>query len=238
MGVDHSRKAIRYTGPFTMRASEVSGMAPPPPGDLKWSADGLIPGVVQDARTGQVLMVAYLNRESYDATLESGYVHFWSRSRQELWLKGATSGATLEVVRITADCDADTLLIGARPAGPACHRLTTTCFEDSPPGEGFHWLEQLWAVIAARAVDRPAGSYTTRILEGGVDLAVRKLMEEATEVLMVAKDHARGEADNRRVAEEMADLLYHMLALCAERGVAPGEVITVLEERFERTGSS
>ena len=213
-------------------------MSPPLASDLNWNADGLIPGVVQDARTGQVLMVAYVNRESYAATLESGYAHFWSRSRQELWFKGATSGATLEVVRIAADCDADTLLITARPAGPACHRQTTTCFEDSPPGEGFHWLEQLWAVVAARAVERPAGSYTTRILEGGVDLAGRKLMEEATEVLMAARDHARGEADNRRVAEEMADLLYHMLALSAERGVAPREVITVLEERFERTGSS
>ncbi|MYC83254.1 MAG: phosphoribosyl-ATP diphosphatase, partial [Acidobacteria bacterium] len=166
------------------------------------------------------------------ATLESGYVHFWSRSRQELWFKGATSGSTLEVVRISADCDADTLLITARPAGPACHRHTTSCFDDSPPGEGFHWLEQLWGVIASRAAERPTGSYTTRLLEGGVDLAGRKLMEEATEVLMAARDHARGEADNRRVAEEMADLLYHLLVLAADRRVRPSETIAVLEERF------
>ena len=210
----------------------MSGMSPPRSGDLKWSGDGLIPGVVQDARTGQVLMVAYLNRESYAATLESGYAHFWSRSRQELWFKGATSGATLEVVTIAADCDADTLLITARPAGPACHRHTTTCFDDAPPGEGFGWLEQLWDVIASRAAERPAGSYTTRLLEGGVDLAGRKLMEEATEVLMAARDHARGEADNRRVAEEMADLLYHLLVLAADREVSPSEMIAVLEERF------
>ncbi len=210
----------------------MSGVSPPRADDLKWNADGLIPGVVQDARTGQVLMLAYLNRESYVATLESGYVHFWSRSRQELWFKGATSGATLEVVTIAADCDADTLLITARPAGPACHRHTTTCFDGAPPGEGFGWLEQLWGVIASRAAERPAGSYTTRLLEGGVDLAGRKLMEEATEVLMAARDHARGEADNRRVAEEMADLLYHLLVLAADREVRPSEMIAVLEERF------
>ena len=206
--------------------------AVPRPRDLRWNADGLIPGVVQDARTGQVLMVAYLNRESYAATLESGYAHFWSRSRQELWKKGATSRATLEVVEITADCDADTLLITALPAGPACHRQTNTCFDDGPRGEGFYWLERLWEVIASRAADRPSGSYTTRLLEGGVDLTGRKLMEEATEVLMAAKDHARREADNRRVAEEMADLLYHLLVLAAERVIDPSEMITVLEERF------
>lgn len=210
----------------------MSDVSPPPAGDLKWSADGLIPGVVQDDRTGQVLMLAYLNRESYAATLESGFVHFWSRSRQELWMKGATSGATLEVVTLSADCDADTLLITARPAGPACHRHTTTCFDDFPPGEGFQWLEKLWGVIASRAEDRPAGSYTTRLLQGGVDLAGRKLMEEATEVLMAARDHARGEADNRRVAEEIADLLYHLLVLAADRDVRPSEVVAVLEERF------
>jgi len=210
----------------------VNGVSPPGASDLKWNADGLIPGVVQDARTGRVLMVAYLNRESYAATLDSGFAHFWSRSRQELWFKGATSGATLEVVKIEADCDADTLLITARPAGPACHRQTTTCFDDAPPGEGFGWLERLWGVIASRAAERPAGSYTTRLLEGGVDLAGRKLMEEATEVLMAARDHARGEADNRRVAEEMADLLYHLLVLAADREVRPSETIAVLEERF------
>ncbi len=210
----------------------MSGTSPPRPGDLKWNADGLIPGVVQDARTGRVLMVAYLNRESYALTLESGYVHFWSRSRRELWLKGATSGATLEMVEMSADCDADTLLITVRPAGPACHLQTTTCFDESPPGEGFHWLEQLWGVVASRAVERPAGSYTTRLLEGGVDLAGRKVMEEATEVLMAARDHARGEEDNRRVAEEMADLLYHLLVLAADREVRPSEMIAVLEERY------
>ena len=206
--------------------------SPPPVDDLRWDADGLIPGVVQDSRTGQVLMVAYLNRESYALTLETGQVHFWSRSRRELWLKGATSGSLLEVLNIAADCDADTLLITARPAGPACHRRTVTCFDDGPRGQGFHWLENLWEVIAARAAERPPGSYTTRLLEGGVDMTGRKLLEEATEVLLAAKDHAHRTQPDRRVAEEIADLIYHLLVLAAEREIAPSQVIAVLEDRF------
>ena len=105
-----------------MKGSAITN--PPPAEQLRWDSQGLIPGVVQDARTGQILMVAYLNSESYALTLETGYVHFWSRSRRELWLKGATSGSLLEAVTIAADCDADTLLITVRPAGPACHRRT------------------------------------------------------------------------------------------------------------------
>ena len=204
----------------------------PAPDTLRWDHAGLIPGVVQDLRTGQVLMVAYLNRDSYQITLETGYVHFWSRSRRELWLKGATSGSLLKAVNIEADCDSDTLLITVRPAGPACHRHTFTCFDDRSPNQGFHWLELLWGVIATRALERPSGSYTTRLLDGGVDMTGRKLMEEATEVLIAAKDHARGQSPNRRLAEELADLLYHMLALAAEREIKPAEVIAVLEERF------
>lgn len=199
---------------------------------LRWDSKGLIPGVVQDARTGGVLMVAYLNRESYGLTLETGYVHFWSRSRRELWLKGATSGSLLEAVTIAADCDADTLLIAAHPAGPACHRHTVTCFDEAPRGEGFQWLEHLWNVIASRAAQRPSESYTTRLIEGGVDLTGRKVVEEATEVLIAAKSHAQGEATERRVTEEMADLIYHLLVLSAERSIRPEKVIEVLEERF------
>ena len=204
----------------------------PQPDDLRWDTSGLIPGVVQDARTGQVLMVAYLNRRSYRLTLQTGQVHFWSRSRQELWLKGATSGSFLKVIGIAADCDADTLLITARPAGPACHRRTVTCFDDGPPGQGFQWLERLWEVIDSRAAAKPPGSYTTGLLEGGVNLTGRKLVEEATEVLISAQQHAHGEQPDRRVAEEMADLLYHLLVLTAERKIPPSEMIAVLEKRF------
>ena len=210
-----------------------SAVAKPLPAEqLRWDSQGLIPGVVQDARTGQILMVAYLNSESYALTLETGYVHFWSRSRRELWLKGATSGSLLEAVTIAADCDADTLLITARPAGPACHRQTVTCFDEGPRGQGFQWLERLWEVIASRAAERPSGSYTTRLLEGGVDVTGRKVVEEATEVLMAAKDHAHAKADDLRVAEEMADLIYHLLVLAAERKISPAEAITALEKRF------
>ena len=208
-------------------------VAAPPAEDLRWDSTGLIPGVVQDARSGQVLMVSYLNRESYGRTLETGYVHFWSRSRRELWLKGTTSGSLLKAVKIAADCDADTLLITALPAGPACHRNTVTCFEDGPRGEGFYWLEQLWAVIASRAAELPPGSYTTRLLEGGVNVSSRKLVEEAAEVLIASKDHAHGESSARRVSEEMADLFYHLLVLAAERRIAPSQMIEVLEERFK-----
>ncbi|MCE2528207.1 MAG: bifunctional phosphoribosyl-AMP cyclohydrolase/phosphoribosyl-ATP diphosphatase HisIE [Actinomycetia bacterium] len=214
-----------------MTASPITD--PPPAKKLRWDSQGLIPGVIQDALTGQVLMVAYLNSESYALTLETGYVHFWSRSRRELWLKGATSGSLLEAVTIAADCDADTLLITARPAGPACHLQTVTCFDDGPRGQGFHWLERLWEVIASRAEQRPAASYTTRLLEGGADLTGRKVVEEATEVLMAAKDHAHGEAANLRLAEEIADLIYHLLVLAAERNVSPSEAITVLNKRFD-----
>ncbi len=204
----------------------------PLPAELRWGADGLIPGVVQDARTGQILMVAYLNRESYELTLETGDVHFWSRSRQELWRKGATSGSLLKVIKIAADCDADTLLIIAQPAGPACHRHTVTCFDDGPRDQGFQWLERLWEVIDSRAAHRPSDSYTTRLLEGGANLTGRKVVEEATEVLIAAKEHAHGTQPNRRVAEEIADLLYHLLVLTAERKIPPSEVIAVLAERF------
>lgn len=205
----------------------------PPPDGLRWDANGLIPGVVQDVRTGRILMVAYLNRQSYDLTLETGHVHFWSRSRRELWLKGATSGSLLEVVNIESDCDSDTLLITVRPAGPACHRKTVTCFDEGPRGQGFQWLERLWEVIESRSARRPPGSYTTRLLEGGVNLAGRKVVEEATEVLIAAGEHAHGDQPARRVAEEMADLLYHLLVLASERKIEPSEMIAVLEERFE-----
>ena len=200
--------------------------------DLRWDDKGLIPGVVQDARTGQILMVAYLNQQSYRLTLQTGQVHFWSRSRQELWLKGATSGSLLELVDLAADCDSDTLLITARPMGPACHRHTVTCFNDTPADQGFYWLERLWEVINSRATTMPPGSYTTRLLEGGVNLTGRKLVEEATEVLIAAQEHAHGEQPSSRVAEEMADLLYHLLVVSAERRIDPSQIIAVLEERF------
>ncbi len=195
------------------------------PDDPAYGPEGLVPAVVQDAGTGQVLMVAYANREALAATIDTGQVHFWSRSRNELWRKGATSGNTLELVDLRLDCDGDALLIAARPAGPACHTGTRSCFGDEHP-EGFASLEALWATIADRAEERPAGSYTAKLLDGGVEAVGAKVLEEAGEVVEAAR--AEGA---RRTAEEAADLVYHLLVLLAEREVPPREVLRALAER-------
>jgi phosphoribosyl-ATP pyrophosphohydrolase/phosphoribosyl-AMP cyclohydrolase len=164
-----------------------------------------------------------------------------------LWHKGETSGNVLRLVSIALDCDADALLLTVDPAGPTCHRGTRSCFDlgetpvPAPAGsQGFAWLETLWATIAERAATRPAGSYTATLLDGGVDAAGRKVTEEATEVLMAAKDDAaaelHGDAQGRDAARaalggEAADLLFHTLVLLAERGVEPAAVLDVLRER-------
>lgn len=198
---------------------------------VRFDSEGLVPGVVQDARTGRVLMMAYLSEESLELTRQTGEAHFWSRSRREIWRKGATSGNTLTVTNISRDCDGDALLIQAIPAGPACHTGTESCFDAPgvvkealiPPG--------LWPVVVARMARRPEGSYTAALLDGGVDAVGRKLTEEATEVLLAAKDHAAGTGSSERVAEEAADLVYHLLVLLAERGLTPADVETVLLNR-------
>lgn len=191
----------------------------------------LIPAIIQDADTRRVLMLAYMNDDALRLTHETGFVHFWSRSRNELWKKGETSGNVLQVVDLRTDCDEDTILVLARPAGPVCHTGSATCFDDDPPEAGFARLEALWDVIRRRDRERPAGSYTVALLEGGPDMAGRKVAEEAIEVLMAAKDHAGGLAENRRVAEEMADLVYHLLVLATERGIDAAEIMDVLSDR-------
>lgn len=198
---------------------------------LVWDDRGLIPAVIQDATTRRVLMLGWMNREALERTRTTGRVHFWSRSRQELWEKGATSGNWLELVSVAADCDHDSLLVAARAHGPTCHTGTDTCWGDADAAEGFAVLPDLWEVVVSRARTRPAGSYTSRLLEGGPEGPGRKLVEEATEVLLAAKDHATGTADERRVAEEAADLVYHLLVLLAERGVEISQVWEVLAER-------
>lgn len=202
--------------------------------DLVWNDDGLIPAVVQDADTRRVLMVAWMTVEALETTRRTGQVTFWSRSRRALWRKGETSGNTLSLVSIDVDCDRDALLVLARPAGPACHTGTVSCFGDDGWDDrepGFARLERLWDVVENRATERPEGSYTTTLLEEGPDLPARKLVEEATEVLMAAKDHATGSADDTRLAEEMADLVYHLLVLARERGLSPAAVLDVLDSR-------
>lgn len=200
------------------------------PNSLVWSADGLIPAVVQDADSGRVLMVGWMNPNALQKTQTCGRVTFWSRSRQELWEKGSTSGNHLDLVSIEADCDADALLVTARPAGPTCHTGAPTCWGDQADA-AFALLADLRNVIDGRARSRPEGSYTVALLEAGPDGAGRKVVEEATEVLLAAKDHAAGTADDRRVAEEAADLIYHLLVLLAERGIGVEAVADVLTDR-------
>jgi phosphoribosyl-AMP cyclohydrolase / phosphoribosyl-ATP pyrophosphohydrolase len=190
----------------------------------------LIPAIVQDADTRQVLMLGWMDAEARARTEETGEVHFFSRSRGRLWRKGETSGNVLRLVEIREDCDADALLVLARPAGPVCHTGADTCW-DLPNDRGFARLERLWAAIEERKATRPEGSYTARLLDGGPDLPARKVVEEASEVLIAAKDHASGAAGERRVAEEAADLVYHLLVLLADRGVDPALVLDVLDDR-------
>ena len=213
--------------------------------DVAFGADGLVPAVVQDSADGRVLMVAYMDAEALAATIETGEVHFHSRSRARLWRKGETSGNGLRLVGLAADCDQDALLVTVEPLGPTCHRGTRSCFDpDGSPaqrgGQGFAWLEALWATIQARAADRPDDSYTARLLAGGVDATARKVIEEATEVLIAAKDDAAAEsagsdrsASREALAGEAADLLYHALVLLAERRVEPATVVDVLRERHD-----
>ena len=216
---------------------------------MSWGADGLVPGIVQDSSDGRVLMLGWLDAEALSATLTSGDVHFHSRSRGRLWRKGETSGNILRLRSLAIDCDGDALLLGVAPVGPTCHRGERSCFDAdgtgavAAEGQGFAWLETLWATIAARAEQRPAGSYTTRLLDGGVDLAGRKVAEEATEVLLAAKnDEAAGAAGSTRtetqtlLAGEVADLLYHTLVLLAERGLTPSAVLEVLRGREGKPG--
>jgi len=205
--------------------------------NVRFGADGLAPAVVQDASDGRVLMLGYMDTEALLATVETGDVHFRSRSRERLWRKGETSGNVLRLVRIDVDCDADAILVRAEPLGPTCHRGTGSCFDAADAGgdaaQGFAWLETLWAVIAARAADRPAGSYTASLLDGGVDAVGRKVTEEATELLLAAKDDAVESTPATRapIAGEAADLLYHTLVLLAERGMRPADVIAALRSR-------
>jgi len=216
------------------------------PATLSWDRAGLIAGVVQDVADGRVLMVGWLDAEALAATLDTGEVHFHSRSRGRLWRKGESSGNVLALQSLALDCDGDALLLGVHPAGPTCHRETRSCFDAdgaraAGTAQGFAWLESLWATIAERAAERTEGSYTVKLLEGGVDLAGRKVAEEATEVLLAAKNDAAAEAagDDRTatqalLAGEAGDLLYHALVLLAERGLQPGAVIDVLRNRHGR----
>jgi phosphoribosyl-ATP pyrophosphohydrolase/phosphoribosyl-AMP cyclohydrolase len=214
--------------------------------EVQFGPDGLAPAIVQDVADGRVLMLAWMDAEAVAATLETGEVHFHSRSRGRLWRKGETSGNVLRLRSLATDCDDDAILVTAEPAGPTCHRGTRSCFDEDAGAIGwqsqdFAWLETLWATIASRASERPDGSYTTQLLDGGVDAVGRKVTEEATEVLVAAKNDAIAEAatapreaTRAALSGEVADLLYHALVLLAERDIPPSEVIAVLRTRHEQ----
>jgi phosphoribosyl-ATP pyrophosphohydrolase/phosphoribosyl-AMP cyclohydrolase len=223
------------------------------PAAVRFGETGLVAAVCQDATDGRVLMVAWQDAEAIEATLDTRQMHFHSRSRGRLWRKGETSGNVLGVMSASLDCDGDAILWSVAATGPACHTGMRSCFDDdrdddkdadpaaaaelTATPQGFGWLETLWATIDGRARSRPKGSYTARLLDAGVDLPARKVAEEAVEVLMAAKDDAVAQAagdparDQGPLAGEMGDLLYHLLVLCAERGLPPSTVIEVLRAR-------
>jgi phosphoribosyl-ATP pyrophosphohydrolase/phosphoribosyl-AMP cyclohydrolase len=195
------------------------------PDALAYDAAGLIPVVVQDGDSGDVLMVAYANREALDLTARTGLAHFWSRSRGALWRKGETSGNEMRVREVRADCDRDALLMVVDPAGPACHTGTRTCFgDDTPTSAGI--MAELGRVIASRASASPDSSYTARLLARGPDHVLKKIGEEATEVVLAAKSES-----DERLAEEAADLLYHLTVAMAQRRVPFARALEVLRAR-------
>lgn len=193
--------------------------------------DGLVPAVVQDVETLQVLMLAYMDEAALKETLESGEATFFSRSRGGRWRKGETSGHRLKVVSVIADCDGDTLLVRVRPLGPACHLMTTSCFgdEDAP---GLGRLARLQQTIAERAGADPEKSWTAKLLAAGPKRAAQKVGEEGVETALAG---AAGEA--KELAEESADLLYHLLVLLKARGLALQDVLDVLARRAKEKGS-
>ena len=207
-------------------------MARPPVNDSEIAYDehGLVPCITQDWRTGEVLTLAYMNAEALARTRETGEIHFFSRSRQELWHKGATSGNTQAVRAIRYDCDGDALVALVEPSGPACHTGERTCFHR---GELERWapyetLPSLERTIGARAALRPAGSYTTTLLDDP-GLAAAKVQEEAEEV-----GRAVREESDERVAEEAADVLYHLMVLLAGRRLTLADAERVLDDRHQR----
>ena len=197
--------------------------------ELKFDEKGLIPAIVVDAVTKQVLTLAYMNKESLRISMEKGLTCFWSRSRQELWLKGETSGNYQHIVSITADCDGDALVVVVEPEGPACHEGTKSCFHNPVfQSEDRHEfsLEGLMDLIMGRKIDKKEGSYTTYLFEKGLDKILKKVGEESTEVIIAAKAE-----DKAETIYEIADLAYHVMVLMAEAGISLEEIHKELASR-------
>ena len=195
--------------------------------DLKFDEKGLIPAIVQDADSGRVLTLAYMNRESLGISLERRLTCFWSRSRQELWLKGETSGNYQHIVSVTADCDHDALLVRVQPDGPACHLGTASCFENPLLiGEEAFSLDGLYELLTDRKAQLPEGSYTSYLFQKGIDKILKKVGEERTEVIVAGKGGERAET-----VYEIADLAYHVMVLMVEMGIRPEEIRRELASR-------
>jgi len=189
--------------------------------DLQFT-DGLIPAIVRDANSGAILTLAYMSEESLRKTVESGETWFWSRSRNELWHKGATSGNTQRVVHIASDCDRDALVVTVEPRGPACHTGAASCFADVPP----LFLDRLMNVLRDRKATLPHGSYSAKLFIEGRDKILKKIGEEATEVVIAAKGQGR-----ERMISELADLVFHLSVLMVDEGIGWAEVGEELRRR-------
>ncbi|WP_444684867.1 bifunctional phosphoribosyl-AMP cyclohydrolase/phosphoribosyl-ATP diphosphatase HisIE [Alkalicoccus luteus] len=199
--------------------------------ELTFDDQGLIPAIVQDQATKEVLTLAYMNKESLEKTLETRETWFYSRSRQELWHKGATSGNTQRVTDVRFDCDQDALVVLVEPAGPACHTGAVSCFSKSmlqkaPAANRFAVIEELERLLAEREQTMPEGSYTTYLFEEGIDKILKKVGEEASEIIIAAKN-----GDKQELVWESADFLYHWLVLLQEQKLSVDDVLKRLEER-------
>jgi len=195
---------------------------------LDWAkGDGLLPAIVQHWRSGAVLMLGYMNAEALAQTQQTGKVTFYSRSKQRLWVKGETSGHFLLLKSLRADCDNDTILVQAEPIGPTCHKGTQSCFGDGsePP---FAFLAELDTLVAQRERERPAGSYTTKLFEGGVRRIAQKVGEEGVETALAAVAQ-----DEAALRSESADLIFHLLVLLRSRGIEFADVVKELQVRHK-----
>src|SRR5215213_6223986 len=200
--------------------------------DTRFDERGLVPAIVQDAATREVLTLAYMNRESLARTLETRQTWFWSRSRNELWHKGETSGNTQEVVSLALDCDADAIIILVKPAGPACHTGAVSCFDTGTQQQSLGvLLDALYELIQSRERERPTGSYTTYLFQEGLDKILKKVGEESAETIIAAKND-----DEARLTAEAADLVYHLLVLLVARGISLTDIAQELAQR--RKGQS
>lgn len=196
---------------------------------LKFDENGLIPAVVQDYYTKKVLTVAYMNRESLQISIKEGHTCFWSRSRKEIWRKGATSGNVQKIVSITADCDYDALTVEVIKNGPACHTGADSCFNEaiyqSEESNAFS-MDALYELIEGRKINKQEGSYTTYLFDKGLDKILKKVGEECTEVIIGAKNN-----DNAETIYEIADLTYHIMVLMVERGISLADIANELAKR-------